>query len=325
MSGIPFVTLDEPSYGEAVRVSPLVQRVIARNPSKFSYVGTGTYIVGGSDVAVIDPGPRLDSHRAALAAALDGRTVRAILVTHCHADHSPLAEWLHDRTGAPRVAFGPHAVDLDWVDDDTDPHELDVEELAEAKAREEAGEEALEESLDLAFTPDVRVVDGDLAAAGDGWSLRAVFTPGHTSNHMAFALEQERGLFTGDHIMGWSTTVITPPDGDMRTYLESLRKVRERADAVFWPTHGSPVTDTVPFVDAYIEHRLQREAAVLASVRAGTSLIPDIVAQLYASVPKKLHRAAGRSVLAHMVKLHADGLVTFDGAQPGVKVAYRAT
>jgi glyoxylase-like metal-dependent hydrolase (beta-lactamase superfamily II) len=323
MSGIPFVALDDPRYGEVVRVSPLVRRVIAKNPSKFSYLGTGTYIVGGTDVAVVDPGPRIESHRVALARALEGCTVRAILVTHCHADHSPLAGWLHDHTGAPRVAFGPHAVNPDWVDDDTDPHELDDDELAEAKAAKEAGEETMEESIDLAFEPDVRVIDGDLAAEGDGWTMRAVFTPGHTSNHMAFALEQERGLFTGDHIMGWSTTVITPPDGDMRTYLESLHKVRDRADHVFWPTHGSPVTDTVPFTDAYIEHRVQREAAILAAVRAGTAMIPDMVAQLYAAVPKKLHRAAGRSVLAHLVKLRDDGLVTYDGAQPGVKVAYR--
>jgi glyoxylase-like metal-dependent hydrolase (beta-lactamase superfamily II) len=323
VSGIPFVTLDDARYGEVVQLSPLVSRVTAKNPSKFSYLGTGTYIVGGRDVAVIDPGPRLDGHRAALSAALDGRRVRAILVTHCHSDHSPLAEWLHDVTGAPRVAFGPHTVNEDWVDDDTDPHELDEEEAAAAKAAEEAGEEVEHEALDLAFVPDLRVVDGELAAEGDGWSMRAVHTPGHTSNHLAFSLDQERALFTGDHIMGWSTTIITPPDGDMRAYFDSLRKVRDRADDIFYPTHGSPVTDTGAFTDAYIQHRLDREAGVLAAVRSGTAMIPDMVAQLYANVPSKLHRAAARSVLAHLIKLHDDGLVDHEGDQPGVKVAYR--
>ncbi|HEX2784184.1 MAG TPA: MBL fold metallo-hydrolase, partial [Ilumatobacteraceae bacterium] len=166
MSAIPFVTLDVPRYGEAVAVSPLVRRVIADNPSKYTYFGTGTYIIGHDDVAVIDPGPLLDSHRDALAAALDGARVRAILVTHCHSDHSPLAAWLHDTTGAPTFAFGPHAT----ADSDSDL-DGDIEEGL-----------TLEETIDTGFVPDVRVGDGEVVAMGSGWTMRAVFTPGHTSN-----------------------------------------------------------------------------------------------------------------------------------------------
>lgn len=312
---IPFVTLADPRYGEVVQVAPLVRRVIADNPSKFTYHGTGTYIVGEGDVAVIDPGPALDSHRDALAAALAGSRVRAILVTHCHSDHSPLAAWLHEHTGAPTVAFGPHRVDPDWVDDDT-PEEPDDDGAADGAAK-------VEEALDLAFDPDVRVGDGEVAASGDGWTLRALHTPGHTSNHLCFWMDEQRALFSGDHIMGWSTTVITPPDGDMRDYFASLQRVRALDPAVLWPTHGAPVTDVGPFVDAFVQHRLAREAAVLAAVRDGVALVPDIVARLYTGVDQKLHKAAGRSVLAHLVKLVGDGLVTLDAAQPGVTTPYR--
>jgi glyoxylase-like metal-dependent hydrolase (beta-lactamase superfamily II) len=294
---IPFVTLDAPRYGEAVQVSPLVRRVIANNPSKYTYFGTGTYIVGGSEAAVIDPGPDLDEHRAALQAALAHVHVRAILVTHCHSDHSPLAQWLATETGAPTIAFGPHVLAHD--DSDIDPN---IEEGV-----------TLEEAIDIAFDPDVRVADGDVAAAGDGWTIRGVFTPGHTANHMCYALEEERSLFTGDHVMGWSTTVVSPPDGDMRAYIDSLRKVMGRHDASLWPTHGAPITEPQPFLHAFLEHRLEREAQVLAAVRSGTATIEAIVKVLYADVREELHKAAGRSVLAHLVKLVDDGAVTVDG------------
>ena len=214
------------------QVSPLVRRVIANNPSKYTYLGTGTYIIGHDDVAVIDPGPLLDDHRDALAAALDGARVRAILVTHCHSDHSPLAAWLHDTTGAPTFAFGPHG---------TAETESDVDAAIEEGV-------TLEETTDTDFDPDVRVGDGEVAAMGAGWTMRAVHTPGHTSNHMCYALDEERALFTGDHVMGWSTTVVSPPDGDMRAYIDSLRKVMARDDATLWPTHGAPVTSPKPFL-----------------------------------------------------------------------------
>ena len=321
MSAIPFVTLDDPRYGELVSVAPLVHRLIAKNPSKFTYLGTGVYVVGNREVAVIDPGPDVEAHRDALAAALEGRTVTAILVTHCHSDHSPAAKWLKEHTGAPTVAFGPHAVNTDWIEDDT-PEEPTDDERREAAEAEERGEAKIEESLDLAFTPDIRVADGEVAASGDGWTLRAVHTPGHTSNHLCFWLEQQHAMFTGDHIMGWSTTVIGPPDGDMRAYFDSLEKVRRFAARTLWPTHGAPVTDVGPFIDAFVEHRLQREAGVLRAVRDGITLVPDMVRHLYVGVNEKLYRAAGRSVLAHLMKLVDDGLVTFEGTQPGVKTAY---
>lgn len=322
---IPYVTLADPQYGQAVQVAPLVRRVIARNAGKFSYLGTGTYIVGEGDVAVIDPGPLVESHREALMAALAGQRVRAILVTHCHRDHSPLAAWLRDYSGAPTVAFGPHVSDPTWVEDDTEPID-EVDDAGRAESPEEqigeSEEDESTESVDTAFAPDVFVTTGDVAAEGDGYTLSAVHTPGHTSNHLSFLFDEQRALFSGDHIMGWSTTVITPPDGDMRDYFESLQRVRDLAPATLWPTHGAPVTDTVPFIDAFVAHRLQREAQVLAAVRAGTSLIPDMVPTMYANVDKRLHRAARRSVLAHMLKLVADGLVVFEGERAGVMTPY---
>lgn len=315
---IPFVMPPQPIYGEVQQVAPLVRRVTAKNPSKFTATGTGTYIIGSGEVAVIDPGPAIGSHREALAAALQGETVTAILVTHCHSDHSPLAAWLRERTGAPTVCFGPHVVDPHWVDDDDAPHEKDPD---EPEPEEEHGEEG----HDLAFEPGRRVADGDLAASGDGWTIRAVHTPGHTSNHTCYLLEEQRALFSGDHIMGWSTSVITPPDGDMRAYLASLAKVQALAPATLWPTHGAPVTDVQPFVEAFVAHRLAREASILAAVRGGEAFIPDIVKRLYVGVSEKLYRAAGRSVLAHLLKLVDDGAVTFEGSQPGVKTPYFPT
>ena len=292
MTAIPFVHLDDPRYGEAWPVSPMIRRVVANNPSKYTYHGTGTYIVGHGVVAVIDPGPDNLAHRDALQRALVGEQVTAIVVTHCHADHSPLAAWLREITGAPTIAVGPHG-EVGPVDDDV----------------------KIEESIDLEFVPDLVVADGD-RVAGAGWTLRAVHTPGHTSNHLCLALEEESALFTGDHIMGWSTTVVSPPDGDMAAYIDSLRKVAGRRERVLWPTHGAPVLEPETFVQAYLDHRLQREAEVLAAVRAGTVGIDEIVRRLYAGLREELHKPAGRSVLAHLVKLRNDGLVATDVAAP---------
>jgi glyoxylase-like metal-dependent hydrolase (beta-lactamase superfamily II) len=290
---IPFVTLEPPQYGAVVEVLPGVQRVIAHNPGKFTYHGTGTYIVGDRDVVVVDPGPALDSHRDALAAALADRTVRAILVTHCHADHSPLAAWLRADSGAPTVGFGPHGeIDRTLFDDDT----------------------PVEESIDLDFVPDIAAVDGDTMASLPGITLRAVHTPGHTSNHLCVEWAEAKALFTGDHVMGWSTTVVAPPDGDMRAYIDSLRRVAGRDDAVLLPTHGAPVSAPRPLVAALVAHRLEREAQVLAEVRGGVGEVAAIVAVLYADVREELHKPAARSVLAHLRKLEADGLVVADGS-----------
>jgi glyoxylase-like metal-dependent hydrolase (beta-lactamase superfamily II) len=303
MNAIPFVTLDDPQYGQSVQVSPLIRRVIANNPSKYTYHGTGTYIVGHGDVAVIDPGPVVDEHRQALVDALAGDRVRAILVTHCHSDHSPLAAWLRQASGAPTMAFGPHA-SVEDDDDEIDDETID-DEIAPGKP--------LGETIDTDFEPDVRLDDGEVAAEGAGWTLRAVYTPGHTSNHMCYALEQEAALFTGDHVMGWSTTIVSPPDGDMRAYIESLHKVIARSDASLWPTHGAPVTTPEPFLQAFLDHRLEREAQVLGAVRSGHTDIDAMVKELYADVREELHKAAGRSVKSHLIKLAQDGKVTVAG------------
>jgi glyoxylase-like metal-dependent hydrolase (beta-lactamase superfamily II) len=330
-----FVTLesDDFTYGVGAEILPGVTRVVAENPSKFTYRGTGTYIIGDTDVAVIDPGPNLDAHRDALAVALAGRTVRAILITHCHADHSPLAAWLHAESGAPTYAFGPHGAatagwDIGTLPDDfgrPDPGATD-----ESPAAEQS-EPKVEESTDVGFVPDVEVRSGGHVFAAGPVAVTAIHTPGHTSNHTCFAMTSEaagRVLFTGDHVMGWSTTVVSPPDGDMADYMNSLRMVAGRRDDVAVPTHGSPIPDPGRFVGQLVDHRLERERQVLDAVRRGRSTIPEMVTELYADVRVELHRPAGASVLGHLVKLVADGLVIVDDpggtGQPRLDSIYRA-
>jgi len=316
---IPFVEpLGNVAYGGAERLSPLVTRVIAENPSKFTYKGTGTYIIGRDDVVVIDPGPEIEKHRLALQRALDGRRVRGIVVTHCHSDHVPLSHWLGETTGAPTYGIGPHPrpAPSELFDDDRADDELEAKDHGDGEEREHT---------DFDFVPDVAVVDGRPFLTVDDWTLTAVHTPGHTSNHLCVHLDVENALFTGDHIMGWSTTVVSPPDGNMADYIASLERVRALDPATLWPTHGAPVTDVGPFIDACVAHRLEREAGVLAAVRDGVALVPDMVNRLYVGVNEKLYKAAGRSVLAHLIKLVADGAVTFEGTQPGVTTPYRPT
>ena len=296
MSTPDFRPLDEVVYGRVDQVTPMIRLVIAENPSKFTYRGTGTYIVGHGEVTVIDPGPTLDTHRDALGAALAGERVTAICVTHCHSDHSPLAGWLREQTGAPTIAFGPHPP----PDDDTPGDEI-------------SDGVKVEEAIDLAFDPDVRVADGDVAATGRGWTITAVHTPGHTWNHTCFAFAEERVLFPGDHVMGWSTTVVSPPDGDMAAYVESLRKVAGRTDATYWPTHGPSIPSPQRYVEALVAHRLDRERQIVEAVGTGVDEIPAIVARLYVNVAPELHKAAGRSVLAHLGKLVTDGAVKVVG------------
>jgi glyoxylase-like metal-dependent hydrolase (beta-lactamase superfamily II) len=321
MSELRFATLEaaEVVYGRVDQVSPTIRRVIAENPSKFTYHGTGTYIIGRGDVVVIDPGPLLDSHRDALAAALAGERVRAILVTHCHADHSPLAAWLTAETGAPTVAFGSHPRPAEGATDQVDgePEDLGVD--AEGKPIR------IEETVDHEFSPTHAVADGDPAFVGAGMTFTAVHTPGHTSNHTCFAYAEESALFTGDHVMGWSTTVVSPPDGDMAAYIESLDKVARRTDSVLWPTHGPPRHDGVQYIQNLVAHRRQRERQVVEAVRSGLSTIPEMVALLYAEVRTELHKAAGRSVYAHLMKSVADGeLAVEGGGQPGLASRYVA-
>lgn len=319
MGAIPFVEpLDDVHYGSLDQLTPLIGRVIAENPSKFTYRGTGTYIVGTRDVAVIDPGPDKADHRRALEAALAGRSVIGIVVTHCHTDHVPLAGWLREATGAPTFAIGPHPrpVTDEVEEDESDDGADDVDEAGDG----------IKEHIDHDFAPTHPVVDGEVFLQTGDWSMTAVHTPGHTSNHMCVALDAGRVLFTGDHVMGWSTTVVSPPDGNMADYVASLKKVIDRNDAVLYPTHGNPVTDPQPFLKAYLDHRLEREAAILDVLSSGrASDIDGIVALLYADVRKELHKAAGRSVLAHLVKLVDEGRVRVaDGDVPRRRSRYAA-
>ncbi|HXC56800.1 MAG TPA: MBL fold metallo-hydrolase [Rhizomicrobium sp.] len=284
---IPFIRDFDARYGEEVQVTPLISRVVAGNPGPFTFKGTGVYIVGGRDVAVIDPGPDLPEHVEALKRVLAGRRVTHILVTHCHSDHSPAAQPLKEWSGAKTYAFGPHGSGKD------------------DGPKVEAGG-------DMDFVPDVRVRDGEIVA-GNGFTFEGVHTPGHTSNHMCYALKEEKALFTGDHIMGWSTTVVTPPDGDMAQYIASVEKLQARDDCTLYPTHGAPIVQPGPFLAAYREHRLEREAQVLAGIAAGRDTIPALVAHMYADVNPGLWPAASRSVLAHLIKLEREGHVVQNG------------
>jgi glyoxylase-like metal-dependent hydrolase (beta-lactamase superfamily II) len=318
-----FRALDDVEYGRVDQVSPMIRRVIADNPSKFTYRGTGTYILGRGDVVVIDPGPNLDSHRDALAAALRGERVRAILITHCHADHSPLAAWMQVDTGAPTFGFGPHPVpDPQWEE----LARFEPEPAADDPPDAEPGDESdapveMEETTDYHFTPSVAVVDGDVVSEASGVTITALHTPGHTSNHVCWAFAEEQALFTGDHVMGWSTTVVSPPDGDMGDYIESLRRVAARGDRMLWPTHGPPRDDGPEYVAALVEHRLERERGVLAAIESGRSTIREIVALLYADVRVELHKAAAMSVWSHVLKLVAEGRLVADGP-PALTAAY---
>ncbi|WP_297509293.1 MBL fold metallo-hydrolase [uncultured Caulobacter sp.] len=293
---IPFVRELAFEYGRPDQVSPLIRRIIARNPGPFTYTGTGVYIVGHGEVAVIDPGPDLPEHFEALKAALAGERVTHVLVTHHHLDHSPLAHPLAEAFGAKVHGLPAPA-----------PHVNDAP--------------ALEEGADDRFRPDVELADGDVVS-GPGWTLEAITTPGHTSNHVCFALREENALFSGDHIMGWSTTVITPPDGNMGDYFASLEKVKARGFETLWPTHGAPVRDVAPFIDAYVAHRRAREAQILEALGAGFSQIKTMVPSLYAAVDPRLHPAAAHSVLAHLIQLVAEGRVVADG-EPGLETVYR--
>lgn len=319
MAGIPFVEpLDALVYGAVDRLSPLVARVVAENPSKFTYKGTGTYIIGRDEVVVVDPGPNLDSHRGALERALVGRPVRGIVVTHCHSDHVPLSYWLAESTGARTYGFGSHPrpVETDAFDDDDDGDDT---------ARD-SGDGEEREHTDFDFTPDVPVRDGETFLTVDGWSLTGIHTPGHTSNHMCFHLDAENALFTGDHIMGWSTTVVSPPDGNMADYMASVRKLMSRSDAILYPTHGNPVRDPAPFLAAYLAHRIDRERQIVDLLRRGPSTIRAMVEVLYADVRRELHKPARRSVLSHLLKLHADGVVTIvNDAPPSMRCIWSVT
>ena len=296
---IPFLREFSFEYGRLERVAPGLRRIVAKNPSPFTFTGTGTYVVGDGEVAVIDPGPDLSEHVEALLSGLGRERVTHVLVTHTHRDHSPAAQALKEATGAPTCGFGPHA----------------------GGRRGEA--QQIEEGGDWDFVPDVRIADGE-RIRGRGWEFEAVHTPGHTSNHLCFALAGTGILFSGDHVMGWSTSVIVPPDGDMAAYMASLDKLLGRADGVYWPTHGPAITEPKAHVRAFIAHRREREAGIRDCLRDGIGDIEAIVERLYVGLQPGLRRAAGRSVFAHLLDLHGRGVVEADGP-PGIEARYRLT
>ena len=271
--------MDAP-YARLEQVEPGIARVLAHNPSAFTYYGTQTYLVGTDELAVIDPGPDLDEHLEALVAAIGGRPVVAICCTHTHRDHSPGARPLAERTGAPIIGCAPLALET-------------VGPRADA-------------AFDMDYAPDRALADGESIAVDDH-PLTAVATPGHTSNHLCFAYGD--ALLTGDHVMGWSTTVVFPPDGDMAAYMASLHKLRGRQDRVYYPAHGPPVTRPQQYLRGLIGHRMQREKQILRLLTDATLEIPDIVGSAYPGLDPRLVTAAGGSVHAHLLDLEARGLV----------------
>lgn len=281
MRPIPFLSDFDPAYGVAVPVAPGIRRVVAENPSKYTAWGTGTYIVGQGEVAIVDPGPLLDSHVDALLDAVAGEIVTHLLITHTHADHSPAAAAIQERTGATTYGFGPHPPD--------------------------SGIES-EEHGDTAFVPDVAVRHGDIVAGAD-FEFECLHTPGHISNHICY-VERRRGvLFPGDHVMGWSTSVISPPDGRIADYLAGLRLLLDRGEAPYYPTHGPPMAEPAPYVRALLDHRLERERQILELLGPGSRTVSELVAVMYADVREELHEPAARSVRAHLVKLAEEGRV----------------
>ena len=282
--------------GECEQHEPLVRRVLAPNPSPYTFTGTQTWIVGaGSDVAVIDPGPTGSGlsigdpadingtgHVDAILRAVEGQRVAAILCTHTHRDHSPAAAPLKEATGAPIIGCAPLALSDDGPRADS--------------------------AFDTDYSPDRILVDGE-RVSGYGWTIEAVATPGHTSNHLCFGLVESGALFTGDHVMAWSTSVVSPPDGDMAAYMASLSKLYDREDRVYYPAHGPAVTKPRQLVRGMLGHRKQRERQILRELEKGTNIIPEMVKHMYKGLDPRLTGAAGRSVLAHLIDLKTRGAV----------------
>ncbi len=274
--------------GIPILLEPLVTRVLAPNPSAFTYTGTQTYLVGERDVAVIDPGPDDPAHLKALTRAIAGRPVTAIVITHHHRDHSPASRPLARATGAPIVGAAPFAPDYEGGQSDA--------------------------AFDRDYAPDQLLAEGE-GVSGDGWTLTAIATPGHTSNHLAFALPETQALFSGDHVMGWSTSIVSPPDGDMSAYMASLEKLMERDDRIYYPGHGEAVDNPRRLVRGMLGHRKQREGQILRLLAKGEDLtIGAMTARMYVGLNPKLIPAAERSVLAHLYDLRTRGLVREEGA-----------
>lgn len=307
--GLSFNTDFEPHYGELVEVSPLLRRIVCNNPSLFTLHGTSTYVIGRGDVAVVDPGPNDPTHIEALLRALGDEVVSKILITHTHSDHSPGSALLQKATGAPILGFGPHPSNAVSEEDDVAEAAGNVAEatgdVAEASGNADAtkGENGKKtDHSDVDFVPDIALAHGDWVS-GPGWTVEALHTPGHISNHLSFALSEERAVLVGDHVMAWSTTIIPPPDGNVDDYLNSLRQLLARNDEVLYPTHGPAITNPRPYLQALLDHRLEREAQIIKHLGDGPASANEIVAVLYADKPKFLHPLAARSVVGHLIKL----------------------
>ena len=297
---IPFDKRFDLPPGKVEEVYPGVRRLLCNNPGPFTFKGTVSYIVGRDRVAIIDPGPLDETHIEALLDAVRNEMVTHILVTHTHRDHSPAAARIKAATGAPTYGEGPHRA----------ARELHLDEAPR-----------LDAGGDRDFHPDFKLVDGDVVA-GDGWSFEALATPGHTANHMAFALKGSEIIFSGDHVMAWSTPVVAPPDGAMGDYMASLEKLLRRPETTYFPGHGGAVRDAPRFVESYIRHRRGREHAILSRLADGSSDIPTLVQAIYVGLDPRLAKAAGLSVFAHLEDLVARGLIVTDGA-PSLNGVYR--
>jgi glyoxylase-like metal-dependent hydrolase (beta-lactamase superfamily II) len=286
--------------GVADEVVPGVRRVLCDNPSPFTFTGTVSYIVGRGKVAIIDPGPDSEAHAKAVLNAVRGETVTHIFVTHTHRDHSPNAARIKAATGAPVYAEGPHRA---------------------SRPRFESEKHSPESGADRDFHPDIRLGDGEVVA-GDGWALEAVATPGHTANHMAFAWKQRSLLFVGDHVMGWSTSIVAPPDGSMVDYMASLEKLSRRDEQLYLSGHGPEIPDGPRFARHLVRHRKAREASILHRLAKGEADIPTLVRAIYIGLDPRLSGAAGYSVLAHLEDLVTRGVVLTDG-DPVIGGRYR--
>ncbi len=297
---LPFDKSFDLKPGHAKEVAPDVRALVANNPGPFTYKGTVSYIIGRGKVAILDPGPDDDAHVAALLDAVRGESVTHIFVTHTHRDHSPAVPKIKAATGATVFAEGPHRL---------------------ARALHIGETRRLDASADMDFRPDVALADG-ATVGGDGWTLEAVTTPGHTANHMAFAFKERDLLFAGDHVMAWSTTIVAPPDGAMSDYMASLRKLAARSERLYLPGHGAPVREAPRYVRFLIEHRRGREASILYRLGKGAADIPTIVKAVYIGLDPRLNGAAALSTLAHLEDLVARGVVATDGP-PAIGGTYR--
>ena len=281
----------DPAYGQSIALSAGIARLTANNPSPFTFHGTNGYLVGEDEVIIIDPGPDLDGHLDIWLQAIAGRKVGYIAVTHTHMDHSPMARHLQAETGAPIAAFGPHRPARALFAGETNP---------------------FAESADMALDPDILLSDGDRIAVS-GFELEAVHTPGHTANHLAFALAGTPYMFCGDHVMGWSTTIVAPPDGTINAYMASIEKLLDRPETLYFPGHGDQIMDAKAVLRATRSHRRMREKAIIERLGAGDETIPEIVSVIYRTTDAKLHGAAALSVLAHLEDLVERGKVATDG------------